>query len=94
MSVQLRFMQLSEYLKANRISITAFAEMIGVARITIYSYLSKDSSKKKSPSADTLERIFDATKGQVRPDDFFPFCEPTTPKTGRNGGRASIRSSP
>lgn len=77
MGVHLPFMQLREYLKANDITITAFAKKVNRSRITIDSYLTDNEARKKSPSPETLKRICEATEGQVRPDDFFPFCETT-----------------
>jgi transcriptional regulator with XRE-family HTH domain len=97
MSVHIGAMQLREYLEANNITITDFAKMVGVARITIYSYLTKDKHRSKSPSAETLGRIFDATNGQVRPDDFFSFCEPPEPaevSTCAKGKTGSINAPP
>jgi hypothetical protein len=94
----MHLMQLREYLDTHNISITAFADQIGVTRITIHSYLSEDKAKRKVPSPETLEKIWEATNRQVRPDDFFPFCEPSAQaakaKAGRKDVKGGMNSSP
>lgn len=60
-------MQLRRYLKANDISVSAFAAAIGVGDAAVYKYLSGE----RYPSRRRLERIAQVTGGQVLPNDFY-----------------------
>ena len=60
-------MTLSEYLKAKKISQAKFALRCNLSRATICRIL--DGSRYPSP--ETMRRIFLASDGEVRPNDFF-----------------------
>jgi|TARA_R100000426_G_scaffold6028_2_gene8000 transcriptional regulator with XRE-family HTH domain len=60
-------MTLSEYLKAKKISQAKFAYRCNLSRATICRIL--DGSRYPSP--ETMRRIFLATDGEVKPNDFF-----------------------
>jgi transcriptional regulator with XRE-family HTH domain len=60
-------MTLSEYLKAKKISQAKFAYKCNLSRATICRIL--DGSRYPSP--ETMRRIFLASDGEVRPNDFF-----------------------
>lgn len=60
-------MKLAEYLSDAEIKASAFAERIGVTRQTLWRYMSGE----RRPEWDVLERIAQATRGQVTPNDFL-----------------------
>ena len=60
-------MTLSEYLKAKKISQAKFALRCNLSRATICRIL--DGSRYPSP--EPMRRIFLASDGEVRPNDFF-----------------------
>ncbi len=61
-------MQLAEYLNDKGILYPEFAKMVE----TTPSHISNIVQGKKTPSKNLMEKIFNATDGAVRPDDFFP----------------------
>lgn len=75
-------MTLDTYLKANGIKQADFASLIGVDQSAV-SRLARGSI----PSQEVMARIFDATGGQVRADDFFGL--PTTPAPAPTEERAA-----
>lgn len=62
-------MTLDRYLSENKITQVAFAESIGVCQ----SAISRLRSGKLNPPLSLLNKIFDATAGDVTPNDFLPF---------------------
>ena len=60
-------MTLAEYLKAEALTETAFAELVGADQSTIH----RLRAKGQVPGKDLMVKIFDATNGRVRADDFF-----------------------
>lgn len=60
-------MTLSEYLKAKKISQAKFARRCNLSRAAICRLVDGN----RYPSAETMRRIFLATEGQVKPNDFF-----------------------
>jgi predicted transcriptional regulator len=60
-------MKLETYLNSESISVPAFADCIGVARQTVYSYIRRE----KIPSHVTMKKIVMETRGKVSPDDFY-----------------------
>ena len=60
-------MDLRRYLDARNIPITAFAETLGVSVQAVHRYLNGE----RLPRPDVMMRIKQATKGAVRPDDFY-----------------------
>lgn len=64
-------MTLEAYLKAHGIKEADFAALIGVEQSTV------NRLKRGSvPTRDVMARIFDATGGDVRADDFFGLPQP------------------
>ena len=61
------FMTLSEYLKANKVSQSKFARRCGMSRAAICRIVAGN----RFPTPETMRRIFLATDGQVKADDFF-----------------------
>jgi len=61
-------MHLRAYLTARKISVTTFAESVGVARGTLHQYLRGE----QFPRPQTLVRIREATGGAVTANDFVP----------------------
>lgn len=70
-------MDLKSYLDTENIPVASFAEMIGVKRQTVYSYL----SGKKFPSKKTMPKIKEATSEKVTADSFYPSTEHKDSKT-------------
>lgn len=67
-------MTLEAYLKANGIKEADFAALIGVEQSTV------NRLKRGSvPSREVMARIFDATDGIVRADDFFGLSDRSAP---------------
>ncbi len=60
-------MQLGDYLKKNNLTPQDFAPMIGVKWPAVYRYI----SGARTPTRPIMRRIFDATGGQVTPNDIF-----------------------
>jgi len=60
-------MRLRAYLDGHDISISAFAEAIGVSVQAVHRYLGGD----RIPRPEVMQRIVVQTKGAVRPDDFY-----------------------
>lgn len=71
----LAFMKLATYLAAQEVKDAVFAERIGVTRMTLWRYKSGD----RRPEWDVLERIVQATGGQVTPNDFLAATEAGDP---------------
>ena len=68
-------MTLEAYLKANGIKEADFASQIGVEQSTV------NRLKRGSvPSREVMARIFEATGGDVRADDFFGLPRAKSPK--------------
>ncbi len=64
-------MKLADYLSANGISQSKFAELIGITQPTV----SDLCAGKHSPRMETAERIMRATRGQVTANDFTKFAQ-------------------
>jgi antitoxin CcdA len=62
-------MTLSDYLKANSLSLQAFGERVGVAHTTVMRWASGESAPRGRA---TLQRVSEATDGAVTAADFFP----------------------
>ncbi|NRA88323.1 MAG: helix-turn-helix transcriptional regulator [Rhizobiales bacterium] len=60
-------MKLKTWLTQADISRADFADEIGVNKRTITRYLDGD----RKPGADIFSKIFDVTKGNVTPNDFY-----------------------
>ena len=60
-------MQLREYLKSNDITLPAFAETIGVSVQAVHRYVK--GGRKPKPTV--MDKIMDATQGNVQPNDFY-----------------------
>ncbi|MBY0421357.1 MAG: helix-turn-helix domain-containing protein [Parvularculaceae bacterium] len=60
-------MNLATYIKQNGLRRSAFADKIGVSPTIVTQWCAGDAW----PSADMARRIFDATDGQVTPNDFL-----------------------
>ncbi len=60
-------MTLEKYLIKHGLTSVAFAEKVGVDQSTIHRLRKRD----QIPSRDLMDRIFKATGGAVRADDFF-----------------------
>ena len=66
-------MKLKEYMIENKISIEDFAEKINEPHHrNVYRYMRTDE-KGVIPRADKMELIWKITKGEVAPNDFYPF---------------------
>lgn len=61
-------MKLSDYLIDKQLSPAAFARIIEVGRMSVHRYINGD----RFPRPDVLQRIQQATQGQVTPNDFLP----------------------
>lgn len=66
-------MRLSDYLEKNRLTQTAFAELIGADQGQIARYVSGE----RLPRRDLMQKIIDATDGAVTPNDFFQVPTPS-----------------
>lgn len=66
-------MKIEAYIKENGLTQQQFADLVGVSQSTI----SRLRDSKLSTPIGLIQRIFEATKGDVKPEDFFPFrdCE-------------------
>ncbi len=76
-------MKLCDYLKSQKITAADFSKKIGVSSVSIHRWL----VKKSIPRPDQMARIFEATDGAVRPEDFYPDIpnqSPATPSAGVN----------
>jgi transcriptional regulator with XRE-family HTH domain len=71
-------MKLEAYLNHNKIPVATFAEQIGVARQTVYSYFK--GKVKKIPSPEVMEKITEVTNHSVTPNDFYNLPTTTKPK--------------
>lgn len=60
-------MQLAAYLKSKNITPQAFADAIGVHRTSVVRFCSGE----RRPDLTTLQKIHEATGGDVTPQDFF-----------------------
>lgn len=60
-------MQLSQYLEKHNITHDEFAAQIGKHRTSVSRFCSGD----RKPDLETLQAIHEATKGKVKPEDFF-----------------------
>lgn len=60
-------MELRQYLDGRAITITAFADSIGVSVQAVHRYLNGE----RVPKREVMERIAAVTCGKVRPNDFF-----------------------
>ena len=65
-------MLLSEYLRKRSMSLTEFAERLGVVVSTVSRY----ASGERIPSRDLMLRIERETGGRVKPGDFYGFKLP------------------
>ena len=61
-------MKLDAYLRASGLSLSAFAQQVGLSEAAISRYL----SGKRTPRADAIRRIVRATRGRVQPEDLLP----------------------
>lgn len=59
--------KLARYLKRHKMSDVAFAELIGVTRMSVYNY----RKGLRRPSAEVMRKIRDVTGGKVRADHFL-----------------------
>lgn len=59
-------MKLSDYLARERLTNKAFGDLIGVTQATVSRY----ATGERFPDKDTQKLIFDATGGEVTPNDF------------------------
>ena len=60
-------MDMRTYLDKEKISLAAFSRAINVSAASMYRYLAGD----RIPHRAVMERIVQATHGQVQPNDFF-----------------------
>jgi transcriptional regulator with XRE-family HTH domain len=60
-------MKLQDYLKAKRISQARFARRVGMSR----SGVSRLIAGNRYPSPETLRKVFLATDGEVKANDFY-----------------------
>ena len=60
-------MTLEKYMKANGYTDNKFADQIGVSRVAVTLY----RNGLRIPRPAVMERIVDATDGQVKPNDFY-----------------------
>ena len=60
-------MHLVTYLHESKLSAAKFGREIGVARSTVIRYLLGE----RVPNKEAMARIYQVTRGQVRPDDFY-----------------------
>ena len=70
--MQYQVMKLSDYLRVNKLSLTAFAEIAGLEVSTVH----RAATGKVTPSRRTMEAIIAATNGDVLPNDFFDDIQP------------------
>lgn len=61
-------MKLSEWLKQNELTATAFAKAAGLDVSTV----TRSINGQRRPEWDTLDKIRAATNGEVTPNDFIP----------------------
>lgn len=59
-------MNLSEYLEKNNISVTKFAEIVGVDRQNVYKWI-----KGTIPRKHIIDKIITTTNGDVAAEDFY-----------------------
>lgn len=60
-------MHLSQYLEKKKISPAAFGALIGKHRTTVV----RLCAGTRRPDIDTIQKIHEVTKGQVKAEDFF-----------------------
>ena len=60
-----RGMKLREYLKAEKITLTAFAEQVGVTPVALYRYM----AGVRQPRRETVDKIVAASNGSVTAGD-------------------------
>ena len=59
---------LNDYLAAERLTYTAFADLIGRSVATV----SRIARGEQMPDPDTMKAIIQATAGRVEPNSFYP----------------------
>ena len=65
-------MRLKDFLDQNDLSYTAFGELIGRSRLTVYRYtLPSHHPNHRRPTATVMRTIHAVTKGAVTPNDFL-----------------------
>lgn len=67
-------MQLGDYLKKHKLTAQQFAPLIGVKWAAVYRYV----NGVRVPTKPVMHKIFEATGGEVTPNDIFGI----TPKKG------------
>ncbi|MEM1353895.1 MAG: helix-turn-helix transcriptional regulator [Planctomycetota bacterium] len=85
-------MKLSDYLVTQQLGPAAFARQIGVGRMSVHRYISGE----RFPRPDVLERIYEATQGQVTPNDFLtlpPGIAPSVSGSVESSGVEQVASS-
>ena len=71
-------MKLSEHMKANGLTLAAFAEMIGVSGAkAVHRY----ALGQRMPTPEVMRRIVAATDGAVQPNDFYDLDAPGDPSS-------------
>jgi transcriptional regulator with XRE-family HTH domain len=60
-------MHLTQYLADRKMSVSAFAEAVGVTPQAVHRYLNDE----RLPQREVMLRIIEVTGGEVRPNDFF-----------------------
>lgn len=59
--------KMKKFLKNEGLTIAAFARLIGVSPVSVSRYLSGD----RFPDQKTMQSIYEATNGEVTPNDFY-----------------------
>lgn len=77
-------MQLADYLERHGLTATAFAKRIGVSN----SLLSYIIAGKRDPGPGTMRAIFEATNGEVTPNDLLIAATGDTPEGGAEAAAA------
>lgn len=82
-------MKLSDYLITQQITPAEFARRIGVGRMSVHRYIRGE----RFPRPDVLQRIHQATKGRVTPNDFL-LLSPTPAPGSPSGIDTSLETDP
>ena len=67
-------MRLSDYLKAEGMTLAQFGSQIGISASTVHRY----ATGLRVPKPEVMSRVFAATDGRVTPNDFFDLPTPAS----------------
>ena len=79
-------MRLADYLRAEKLTLAAFASRIEVGPMAVHRY----AKAGRVPQPDVMRRIIEATDGAVTANDFFD--APRRPRSCRSSGKRHERN--